>query len=302
MVATTDDMLYLGIDGGGSKCRAIITNADMTVLGEGLSGPANPLRGMDIATTSVLDATTQALTAAGLTTDDMPRLIAGAGLAGLNVPHYFSLFSAWQHPFHALHLTSDLHIACIGAHSGQDGAVIICGTGSCGLASVNGQLLEIGGHGFPYGDNGSGAWIGMQMLHHVLLSLDQLEQPTALAELLMYEVGATDAISLVTTFMHATPTTYAKYAPLVFYAAQSGDTAAQLIIQQAATHIDNIALRLFSIQPPYLSMIGGVAAKLIPFLSPAVQSVITPAQQAPEFGAIWFAQQCQRNNSTVMST
>lgn len=296
-----DTPLYLGIDGGGSKCRAVIVSSDQQILGEGLAGPANPLRGMKIATDSILAATQQALTCAGLAFNDMSRLVAGAGLAGVNVPQYYQLFSDWQHPFKKLYLTSDLHIACMGAHQGQDGAVIIVGTGSCGLASVNNQLIEVGGHGFPYGDNGSGAWFGMQLLHKVLLSLDKLAPPTAMTSLLLQELALSDTMALVSHFMHATPTTYAKYAPLVFTAAEAGDTTAMALIEQGAGFITAIAERLLSAGPPRLSFIGGLAYKLLPYLPLEIQQQVTPALQAPELGAIWFALQRDQSQTIAMS-
>lgn len=285
--------LFLGIDGGGSKCRVVLVTADNQLLGEGLGGPANPLRGMKVATDSILTATQQALTAAGMTFNDMSRLIVGAGLAGVNMPQYFKLFSEWKHPFAEFHLTSDLHIACIGAHDGADGAVIIAGTGSCGLADVKGQLLDIGGHGFPYGDNGSGAWFGMQLVHQVLLSKDQLTVPTLLSDLLAEAIGSSATLDIVSHFMHATPTVYARYAPLVFTAAEHGDATAQRIAEQGAAFINQIALKLFELEPPRFSMIGGLAYKLVPYLDAAVQQQITPALAAPEFGAIWYARQQQ---------
>lgn len=285
--------LYLGIDGGGSKCRVVIVNANNQLLGEGLGGPANPLRGMKVATDSILTATQQALTVAGMTFNDMSRLIAGAGLAGVNMPQYFQLFSEWKHPFAAFHLTTDLHIACIGAHAGGDGAVVIAGTGSCGLADVNGALLDIGGHGFPYGDNGSGAWFGMQLLHHVLLHKDGLAPDTLLTGLLCHEIGAADTLQIVSHFMHATPTVYARYAPLVFTAAEQGDATALGIVAQGAAFINQIALKLFELTPPRFSMIGGLAYKLVPYLDKKVQQALTPALAAPEYGAVWFARQQQ---------
>jgi glucosamine kinase len=285
--------LYLGIDGGGSKCRVVLVTADNQLLGEGLGGPANPLRGMKVATDSILTATQQALTAAGMTFNDMARLVVGAGLAGVNMPQYFKLFSEWKHPFAEFHLTSDLHIACIGAHDGADGAVIIAGTGSCGLADVKGQLLDIGGHGFPYGDNGSGAWFGMQLVHQVLLSKDQLQAPTLLSDLLAEAIRTNATLEIVSHFMHATPTIYAKYAPLVFTAAEQGDATALQIVHQGAAFINQIALKLFELQPPRFSMIGGLAYKLVPYLDEQVQRRLTPALAAPEFGAIWYARQQQ---------
>ena len=300
-VLEADTPLYLGIDGGGSKCRVVIVSPDQQVLGEGLSGPANPLRGMKVATDSILNATQQALTCAGLPFNDMSRLIVGAGLAGVNVPQYYQLFSDWQHPFKKLYLTSDLHVACMGAHQGQDGAVIIVGTGSCGLASVNGKLLEVGGHGFPYGDNGSGAWFGMQMLHKVLLSLDGLAPSTLMTDLLLQELGLHDTMSLVSHFMHATPTTYAKLAPLVFTAAEAGDATAMALVQQGASFIAAIAKRLLTVNPPRLSFIGGLAYKILPYLPAEVQQKVTPALQEPELGAIWFARQQSQAQSIAKS-
>jgi len=281
--------LYLGIDGGGSKCRVVLVDANDQILGEGLGGPANPLRGMKVATDSILNATQQALAVAGLTFNDMSRLIAGAGLAGVNMPQYFQLFSEWQHPFAEFYLTSDLHTACIGAHRGEDGAVIIIGTGSCGLADVNGKVLDIGGHGFPYGDNGSGAWFGNQLVHHVLLDKDQIGPATMMTSLLQAELGVSATLDIVSHFMHATPTIYARYAPLVFAAAEQGDALALSVIEQGARHIDNIAKRLFSLNPARLSLIGGLAYKVQPYLSAAVQSKITAAEASPEFGAVWYA-------------
>ncbi|MDX1537583.1 N-acetylglucosamine kinase [Arsukibacterium sp.] len=291
----TQQPLYLGVDGGGSKCRVVLMTADNKLLGEGLSGPGNPLRGMQLATASILDATAQALTSAGLPQSTMSQLIVGAGLAGVNLPEYYQLFSAWQHPFASLHLTSDLHIACIGAHNGQDGAVLICGTGSCGLAAVKGQLLEVGGHGFPYGDNGSGAWFGLQVLQQVLRSLDKLIEPTILTELLQTEVPFSNTLQLVSHFMNASPTDYAGLAPLVFLAAEQGDSVARQIVEQGAGHINAIAERLMTIQPAALCLIGGLAYKVEPYLTSAVRQLVVPASQPPEYGAVWFARQAAAN-------
>lgn len=294
------EFLYLGIDGGGSKCRVVLVDENEQVLGEGLSGPANPLRGMALATSSILDAACQALKQAGLPETDMGRLVVGAGLAGVNLPSYYQQFIAWQHPFAALHLTTDLHIACLGAHGGQDGAVIICGTGSCGLVSVNGQLLEVGGHGFPYGDSGSGAWFGLQILHYVLRSLDGLVPATAMADELLAATGQSDAVGLSSYFVQATPTSYARYAPLVFNSAVAGDSAAIKLVEQGAAYISEIANRLLQSRPPRLSMIGGVAEQLQQWLPPALRSTIQPALQQPQFGAVSFARQHQLKNGRVV--
>lgn len=280
---------YLGIDGGGSKCKVVLTDAAFTVLAEGLGGPANPLRGMDVATQSILDATYQALAKASLPASAISEVIVGAGLAGVNIPEYHQRFSQWQHPFAELHLTSDLHVACMGAHQGRDGAVIICGTGSCGLASVKGQVLEVGGHGFPYGDSGSGAWFGLQLLQRVLRSKDALVAPTLMTELVQQLLGLSDTLAIASHFMHASATEYARLAPLVFAAAEQQDAQAQQIIVEGAEHINAIAERLLALSPPAITLIGGLAPKLVPYLDGNIQRLLVPAIESPELGAIWFA-------------
>lgn len=293
IAAVASDALYLGIDGGGSKCKVVLTNQDMQVIGEGLSGPANPLRGMTVATASIVAAAEQALDMAALPRNTIGRLIVGAGLAGVNLPEYYQQFSAWQHPFAQLYLTSDLHIACIGAHCGGDGAVIICGTGSCGLASVQGQLLDVGGHGFPYGDSGSGAWFGLQLVHTVLRSKDGLTAVTLMTALLEQALGVTQSLDIVSRFMHASPTDYARFAPLVFAAAEQGDALAQDIIVTGSAYINEIAQRLLAFAPEKLALIGGLAEKVRPYLAEDVKKNIVSASQPPELGAVWFAKQAE---------
>ncbi|MGS0727096.1 ATPase, partial [Shewanella sp. 0m-11] len=46
MSQTKEESLYIGIDGGGSKCRATIYTRDYRVLGTGVAGRANPLHGL----------------------------------------------------------------------------------------------------------------------------------------------------------------------------------------------------------------------------------------------------------------
>lgn len=55
----------------------------------------------------------------------------------------------------------------MGAHTRDEGAVMIAGTGSCGYSFVNGKATILGAHGFPFGDKCSGAWIGLEAVKAV---------------------------------------------------------------------------------------------------------------------------------------
>lgn len=299
LVQTKDQQLFIGIDGGGSKCRATIYTADGTVLGTGVAGRANPLHGLTQTFESIEASTRLALIDAGLKESDSHSLIAGLGLAGVNVPSLYQDVISWQHPFAAMYVTTDLHTACIGAHRGQDGAVIITGTGSCGYAHVGDSHLCIGGHGFALGDKGSGAWLGLKAAEHVLLALDGFAAPTQLTEVLLTHFSVTDALGIVENLAGKSSSCYAALARSVLACAQNGDEVAIAIVQEGAEYISNMARKLFSLQPARFSMIGGLAEPLQAWLDADVVAKISDILAPPELGAMYFAQQEFTKQSVV---
>src|SRR5581483_6720673 len=172
--------LFLGVDGGGTRCRARLCDSAGQRLGEGESGPANIRRGVQDAYTSVLAATRQALEQARLTAQDLPRITACLALAGATEPVDRHVAETHHHAFHSAIITSDAHAACIGAHHGGDGGVVIVGTGSIGWGVLGGTQYRVGGWGFELSDEGSGAWIGREALRRVLLAHDGRAAESAL--------------------------------------------------------------------------------------------------------------------------
>lgn len=280
---------YLGIDGGGSKCRAVLTDEQGIVLGHGLGGAANPLRGIDSTIASILDATYQAIDEANLTKQALAQVIAGIGLAGVNIPSMYQKIMEWHHPFRAFHLTSDLDIACFAAHGQAHGAVVIVGTGSCGLALSPDGRIEIGGHGFLLGDKGSGAWFGNQAMRVVLEASDGLAESTQLTQALLQQAKCENAIELVEKYSNALPKVIAQFAPLVFDAANKNDAVAISLVLEGKSYIENVCKQLLTQKPKRLSLVGGLTPIISEWLSPDVKQYISPALEAPEFGAIQFA-------------
>ena len=72
------------------------------------------------------------------------------------------------HPFASVRFISDGLAACLGAHGGADGAIVVAGTGSIGVGLIGGRELRFGGYGFPISDEGSGADIGLQAIRLAL--------------------------------------------------------------------------------------------------------------------------------------
>lgn len=289
--SANEDQLFIGIDGGGTKCRATIYSVQNGVLGTGLGGPANPLHGLERTLESIMVSTQLALRDAGLKLETVHQLTAGLGLAGVNLPNLYDKIAEWEHPFKQMFLTSDLHTACIGAHEGEDGAVIITGTGSCGFVCVNGETNSFGGHGFALGDKGSGAWMGLESIKSVLLDLDGLGPKTALTDVLSEHFNAANAMAIAEQMAGQPSSSYAKLARFVFDAAKQGDDIATAIVKDGAHYISQLAHKLMANNPPRLSMIGGLAEPLNAWLDPDIAKIVETPKQPPEMGAIYFAQQ-----------
>ncbi|WP_462158143.1 N-acetylglucosamine kinase [Pseudoalteromonas sp. GB56] len=287
--------LFIGIDGGGTKCRATIYCTERGILGTGLGGPANPLHGLERTLESIMVSTQQALRDAGLSLQTVHTLVAGLGLAGVNLPSLYEQISEWQHPFKKMYLTTDLHTACIGAHEGEDGAVIITGTGSCGFACVNGESVNYGGHGFAQGDKGSGAWLGLEALKAVLLDLDGLGPHTQLSAMFKLHFNTDSGMGIAEQMAGQPSSSYAKLARMVLEAADKGDHVASAIVKDGANYISMMAKRLLEINPPRLSMIGGLAEPLQKWLDGEVANKVSRPKQPPELGAVYFAQQSLAN-------
>ena len=81
---------------------------------------------------------------AGLDETVLRRAHAGLGLAGAGLKDACDRLLAGPIPFASIELSTDAYIAWLGAHRGGDGGIAILGTGSSGLAIVNGQRIDVG--------------------------------------------------------------------------------------------------------------------------------------------------------------
>ncbi len=289
--SANEDQLFIGIDGGGTKCRATIYSVQHGVLGTGLGGPANPLHGLERTLESIMVSTQLAMRDAGLPLENIHQIYAGLGLAGVNLPSLYEKISEWEHPFKQMFLTTDLHTACIGAHDGGDGAVIITGTGSCGFSYVQGQSVNYGGHGFALGDKGSGAWMGLEAIKAALVDLDGLGPKTLLTATIKEYFNTENAMGIAEQMAGQPSSSYAKLARYVFDAANQKDEVALSIVIEGAAYVSQLAHRLLENNPPRLSMIGGLAEPLNQWLDPVIAKLVEAPIQPPEMGAIYFAQQ-----------
>jgi glucosamine kinase len=225
--------LFLGIDGGGSGCRAAIADASGRVLGHGAAGPANAWSDPEGARRNLLAAAASALedSGAGAGLGDLHAVL---GLAGANVPRV-GAHLAEELPFALCRIESDAVIAVRGALGRDDGVVAALGTGAVYGVQRAGSIRTIGGWGFVFGDQGSGARIGRALLEDALLAHDGVLPTTPLlAEVI---AGAGGPGELVAEARDATPADFAARVPAVIAAAELGDAAALRILADAEADV-----------------------------------------------------------------
>ncbi len=283
--------LFLGIDGGGTKCKARLEDESGNLLGEGLAGPANPVRGVELTINSILDASHQALSNADVNANSLPPVVAGIGLAGVNLPNLMTELNNWEHPFADMYLTTDLHIACLGAHGGKDGAVIITGTGFCAGSLIDGKVTEIGGHGFILGDTASGARLGLNALRYCMQYFDGLVLKDKLIEALLDALQVSNATALVEKSLQAKPAFFAKFAPIVLQQAERENPFALKLVEASADYVNQVAHKLLVKKHTRISMIGGISAPLTKWLDKSLQKKLSTPISPPEVGALYLARQ-----------
>ena len=281
-------LFFLGIDGGGTRCRARVRDAAGRLLGEGDGGPANIHQDFTGSIVSIRAAGAAALTAAGLASAPANAIHAGLGLAGIVSDAATRRLGEAGLPFGAITAINDAHAACLGAHGGADGGIIITGTGSAGFALVGGAPHAAGGWGFELGDEGSGAIMGREAVRRAVLAIDGLGPQTPLLAAILDELGR-DQPRLAAWARAAKPGDYARLAPRIWAAAAQGDPIGRGIVGQAVAAIANLARRLMQLGAPRLSMLGGMSANMLAKLPPDLSAAfVAPAADAAD-GAIMAA-------------
>jgi glucosamine kinase len=280
---------FLGIDGGGTKCRARIRDVRGLLLGEAVGGAANIYQNFDGAIANITSAASEAATLAGV---ELMQLHAGLGLAGIVTSVGAEKIQSVRLPFASVTADNDAYAACIGAFSGGTGGIVIAGTGSIGFSVVDGHRHMVGGWGFQLGDHGSGAWLGHHAVRRAALALDGLLQPTNLIVAVLKKTGDTRQ-ALSRWSETATPKDYAAFAPLVFEHAGKADVQGMTIVIEGAAAISKLGHALLVRGAKRLCILGGLSSVYPPYLDADVKAALIPPQADAMDGAIMMARKAQ---------
>lgn len=234
-------MLFLGVDGGGSKTAALLADEQGQVHGRGLSGAANyQIVGMEQTVVSVRQAVEEALQ--GRAPDAICYCMAGA-----DMPYDFeqlrdalgSLGFACPTVIH-----NDVISIFRAGSRFPYGVGIVCGTGfNAGGISKDGREFRLPALGAITGDCAGGEHLGVGAMGAAFRAWDGRGQPTLLAEAILRTFNAPDFETLADWYVQQKIEyqQIRELAPLVFEMAEQGDAVAQRMIREQGVELGTAA-------------------------------------------------------------
>jgi glucosamine kinase len=277
--------LYLGVDGGATRCRARLRNDDGKALAEASGSAANIHVDFAAAVAVLRGVVAEVIEKSGLAGADWARIAIGFGLAGIedadDAAHVAEAFPG----FRLVRAANDAVTACIGAHRGADGGLVIAGTGSAAIARVKGRETIIGGRGFTVGDDGSGAHIGLDALRAAMRAFDRLGPASALTADIIDRFGG-DAVAMMRWARDARPGDFGVFAPGVFSRAAEGDPIAREIADRAAGAIGALTCGAIALGAERVALVGGAGEALRPYLDPKIAALLRAPLHDAVDGAI----------------
>lgn len=253
------DIRTVTVDGGASGCRLAAFDAEGGLRASASDGPASLTLGEAQAWRHIGGGLRTIAAELGLAPGWMPPVLC-LGLAGALQRARRERFTALLPATLDCHLVTDGHAQLLGAGGGEPGACLAVGTGSVlHWLDRHGQPGMAGGWGFPAGDEGSGAWLGLRVVGAYVRARDEHRHgavPGALFGALEARIG-TDVSSVQAWSTNTVSTELAALAPLIVTAAGQGDPLAASLLDDGAEQCAAL-LSLAPLDVP-LYLVGGLA-------------------------------------------
>lgn len=271
---------FIGVDGGGTKTKAALVDAEGRILKSAEGGSINYnnigaekafLNFQEILKSVNIDyASVKAISIGDPALDDIcinPHTEQFVCNIRKNLPIA---------PYTEIFMKSDVFMALYGLTQGKTGVLIVSGTGSMGAAiDAAGGYHVAGGWGFPVSDTGSGYDISVEAFQYIYRFFDRYgeqnckidQEPLAASALEYY--GVSHPRELIRCFHgeHSSRAKVAEFSKIVYYCAQNGSTEAVRILENAGKRLADCAIcligKIYSLPSakPIVGIYGSVLTK-----------------------------------------
>ncbi|OGU02847.1 MAG: hypothetical protein A2W29_07825 [Gemmatimonadetes bacterium RBG_16_66_8] len=230
--------LVIGVDAGASHTEALLA-VDLTPVARQSGGPGAVSGDAVEQPTRVIVTLVRSLAQHAGGSRSIDALVVGAAGTGTEASRS-ALAAALDAARIAARVlvTTDGHIALQSAFGNEPGIVLSAGTGSIGLArDPAGNIRRTGGHGWRFGDEGSGYALARSGLSAAAKASDGRGPPTALSEMLGRAPRCADVAATLEWARAADVQQIAALATAVLDAADRGDAVASGLVKAAATDL-----------------------------------------------------------------
>lgn len=225
----------LGVDGGGTKTHALVSQENGQILGHGEGATSNhQVSGLHAAIAEIRKAVESALYMSKLLPGNIE--IGFYCLAGADLPEDFQMLEKAIGELalsKTIRIKNDTFAALRSGLTRPSGVVVVCGTGfnAAGIAP-NGRELVLPGLGAISGDRGGGGAISMEIIRSVMRAWDGRGEKTLLTDLVLNALNLESIEILLEKLYHQEIKHHdlLVLVPLLFDAAEKDDEVARNLI------------------------------------------------------------------------
>jgi len=285
----------IAVDGGGTHTRVAVATLDGVELARAVAGPSGLINGVDSAWNTILQAIREAFAVRDQAMPALAQLAIGLGLAGVHNKQWAAEFANRNPGFGWMQLETDAYTTLLGAHRGKPGSIVALGTGSVGQSMLpDGTRREVGGWGFPCGDEASGAWLGLQAVNYAQHVLDHRSAASAFSDAVIEHCGG-DRDAMFAWLASANQASYAQLAPLVvMHATHEKNVIAVEMMQRASAEIMKMIKALDSGAVLPFALCGSLAKSFEPYLPAGVSQRLRVPHGDAVTGALLMIQKVMK--------
>ena len=275
----------VAVDGGASGCRLAAFSVDGELLARvEIPRHASLTLGVEAAWQHINDGLQLLQNKLDIGQDWQPSTLC-LGLAGTLQEDKRTKFLQLLGDDIPVRLFTDGHAQLMGATRGQPGVCLAVGTGSViHWCDKDGSRGMAGGWGYPAGDQGSGAWLGIRLLQIFTAHRDGQQCNSSMMAMVEQHTGSSvSAIQQWTT--QSQSAVVAQLAPIVFAAASAGDNTAVALVEEAVAQ----CLTLVDCAPAHLPVYvtGGIGQQLLAALSGPLDGRLQPVN-GDALQGLWY--------------
>lgn len=234
-------MLSLGIDGGSSSAKWTLIDQTGAIISKGSSNPIDGhlyrIESQEKMEKFLIELRKDL---GALNPDQITIGITGLGSVEKIEEYFLKAF-----PGSKLSIGTDVALAYRSEFKDGEGIYLYAGTGSIAVhITKTGEEISIGGWGYLLGDEGAGYWIGRAALRHLMNQIEELSSLDELSNAISQIIGGSDWPSIRQFVYSKDRSAIAGLTPIVANCASNGSKSAAAILDNAANHLAELALRM----------------------------------------------------------